>query len=176
MNEHPYLIFLAIAFFINIPLGYIREASPKFSLQRFLGILASVPFLMYFEIKFLVPAWCIPVSLFFAAAGQLLGGQLRRRQFTEKDIEDMEQIPDLKIPVNTEGIDDGDIMVVLLNMGGPKNISEVRGFLKRIFCDELIIRFPLSSLLQPVFANLLVALRGKATERRYGLIGGGVLF
>ena len=64
-------------------------------------------------------------------------------------------------------------MVVLLNMGGPKTISEVRGFLKRIFCDELIIRFPFSSLLQPVFANGLVALRAKATERRYGLIGGG---
>ena len=117
---------------------------------------------------------------------------------TEEDIEKMEQIPDLKIfyPArhserseesyeilrsarglpqddSNQPVDDSEIMVVLLNMGGPKNISEVRGFLKRIFCDELIIQFPFSSLLQPIFANGLVALRGKETERRYGLIGGG---
>jgi len=72
-----------------------------------------------------------------------------------------------------KSIDDHQVMVVLLNMGGPQNTQEVAGFLKRLFSDRLIIRFPLSFLLQPVFANLMVFFRGKDSERRYGLIGGG---
>jgi len=122
----------------------------------------------------LVSAWFIPVLILFVVIGQILRSRLRRQSFTEEDIAKMEQIPDLKIyPKGQKKIDDAEIMVTLLNMGGPKTISEVRGFLKRIFCDDLIIRFPFSSVLQPIFANGLVALRGKETERRYGLIGGG---
>ncbi len=173
MYQHPFLALLASAVLTNIALGYIREACPKFSLKWFFWIFASIPFLIYFRIKFLISAWLIPVAIVCVMAGQILGGRLRRRFFSQEDIEGMEQIPDLKI-YSKEGqrIEDGEIMVVLLNMGGPKKISEVRGFLKRIFCDELIIRFPFSSISQPVFANLLVALRGREAERRYGLIGG----
>ena len=70
-------------------------------------------------------------------------------------------------------VGDHQVMVVLLNMGGPGSISEVRGFLKRVFSDPWIIRFPLSFLLQSFFAHLLVFFRGRKTEDRYRLIGGG---
>ena len=88
-----------------------------------------------------------------------------------EDIEKKEQIPDLKLAHRlSPGVDDSQVMVTLLNMGGPKDLSEVRPFLKRLFMDSLIIRFPIS---QSFFANLIVSRRGKEAERRYGLIGGG---
>ena len=99
---------------------------------------------------------------------------MRRKQITEKDREALEQISDLKLQKRTViKAPDSEVTVVLLNMGGPKTIADVRPFLLRVFMDSRIIRFPLSSLLQGFFAKMLVTLRGKATEHRYGLIGGG---
>src|SRR3989338_48116 len=85
---------------------------------------------------------------------------------------------------NTENIDlglnrspsciaDEDVMVALLNMGVPKTNADVRAFQSRLFNDTRLIRFPLSKILQPLFAWALVTFRGKASEERYQLIGGG---
>ena len=88
--------------------------------------------------------------------------------------ERIEQIPDLGIiPAEQANVDESEVMVALLNMGGPRTNQEVCRFLKRVFCDPIIMRFPLSPILQPLFAWLLVTLRGKKTEQRYQLIGGG---
>ena len=104
----------------------------------------------------------------------MMSGRLKKQKASIEHIEKMEQISDLKIPPRLPaGLEDSWIMVVLLNMGGPKDISEVRPFLKNLFMDDLIIRFPLAPLLQPFFANLIVSSRGEEAERRYGLIGGG---
>ena len=70
-------------------------------------------------------------------------------------------------------IDDRQVMVVLLNMGGPKTNADVKNFLRRVFKDPMLIRFPLSKILQPFFAWLLVTFRGDAAQKRYQLIGGG---
>lgn len=66
-----------------------------------------------------------------------------------------------------------EIMVVLLNMGGPRTNADVLDFQWKLFNDRQLIRFPFSKILQPVFAWLLVRLRAKASKARYQLIGGG---
>lgn len=88
------------------------------------------------------------------------------------ELEQSEQIPDLKIP-KAALVKDEEVAVVLFNMGGPKINADVKPFLTRLFNDPLILRFPMSSLLQPFFAWLMVTFRGKATQERYQLIGGG---
>ncbi len=92
---------------------------------------------------------------------------------TIEDKEKMEGIRDLKLDEQNPQVNDSQVMVVLLNMGGPKSIADVRPFLKRLFMDDLILRFPFYALLQPLFASLIVALRGQEAEKRYALIGGG---
>ncbi len=65
---------------------------------------------------------------------------------------------------------DEDVMVAALNMGGPRNIADIEPFLRRLFNDRLIIRFPFA---QSLFADLLIRSRLKHVQHRYGLIGGG---
>jgi len=80
-------------------------------------------------------------------------------------------IADLQLPrVLPSGLRDEDMVVVLMNMGGPKDIAGVEPFLRRIFNDRLIIRFPFA---QSLFADLLIRSRLKSVQHRYGLIGGG---
>ncbi len=78
---------------------------------------------------------------------------------------------DLQLPsVLPPGLRDEDVAVVLMNMGGPKDIAGIEPFLRRIFNDRLIIRFPFA---QGFFADMLIRSRLKAVQHRYGLIGGG---
>src|SRR3989338_11356657 len=78
---------------------------------------------------------------------------------------------DLQLPpVLPSGLRDEDMIVVLMNMGGPKDIAGVEPFLRRLFNDRLIIRFPFA---QSLFADLLIRSRLKHVQNRYGLIGGG---
>ena len=74
------------------------------------------------------------------------------------------------LPVLPIGARDQDIMVAALNMGGPKDIASVEPFLRKLFNDRLIIRFPFA---QSLFADLLIRSRLKDVQHRYGLIGGG---
>lgn len=174
ISQHPYLFLALTAFLINILFGYIRQGHPRFSAKWFFWIHASIPFLIYFRIKLEVSAFFIPVSIFLAVLGQIVGGRQRRKRMTREDNERLAQIPDLKFPpAKDDLLDEKEVMVALLNMGGPRTTADVKPFLRRIFMDPLIIRFPLSSVLQSFFAWLLVTLRGKATEERYQLIGGG---
>ena len=59
--------------------------------------------------------------------------------------------------------------VLLLNLGGPATLEEVRPFLLRLFSDPEILRLPL----QPLFARLLVRLRLQKVTANYRAIGGG---
>ncbi len=173
MNFHSYLTLFLVSFFANLPLGYIREGSPKFSNRWFIWNTISIPFLIYFSFKWNV-GWIFPICMVLAVFGQRLGARSRQRKVTPEMAEAQEWITDLKIPAaSNQRIPDEEIMVVLLNMGGPKTIEEVRPFLTRLFLDELILKFPLSFILQPLFAKLIVASRGKEAEKRYALIGGG---
>jgi ferrochelatase len=62
--------------------------------------------------------------------------------------------------------------VLLLNLGGPDQLSDVRPFLYNLFSDPEIIRLP-SPLLQAPLAWLISTLRAKKSQANYKKIGGG---
>ncbi len=57
----------------------------------------------------------------------------------------------------------------MLNLGGPKELSEVRPFLLELFADREIIQLPFQSILGPFIAKRRTA----SVERNYSDIGGG---
>lgn len=174
IHTHPYLSIALAAFLVNIPFGFIREGAQKFSLKWFFWIHASIPLLIYMRITLHTSKWFIVPAIIVAIMGQIVGSRYRRKRMTADDIERFEQISDLRIDEKPkEKVLDKDVSIVLMNMGGPENIEEVKPFLLRLFKDDLIIRFPLSKILQPFFAWLIVTIRGSVTEERYKLIGGG---
>src|SRR3989338_2392128 len=170
--QYPYLFVALTALIVNIPLGYIRENCPKFSFQWLFWIHASIPLIIYMRINLDVSKLFIPLFIFFAVVGQILGSRWRRKYMSVMDQESLVRIP----PIETGGqadIPDSEVMVALLNMGGPRTNADVKDFQRRLFSDPLLIRFPMSFLFQKLFATLLIAFRLKATEKRYQLIGGG---
>ncbi len=66
----------------------------------------------------------------------------------------------------------GRLGVLLLNLGGPDKIEDVRPFLYNLFSDPEIIRLP-SPLLQAPLAWLISTLRAKKSQENYKKIGGG---
>lgn len=62
--------------------------------------------------------------------------------------------------------------VLLLNLGGPEKIEDVRPFLYNLFSDPEIIRLPFPWLQKPL-AWLISTLRSKKSEANYLEIGGG---
>lgn len=73
-------ILLIFAFTVNIPLGYIRETSRKFSLRWFVLVHISIPFIIALRVIQGFSWQIIPLTLGCAIAGQIIGGQLRRRR------------------------------------------------------------------------------------------------
>ncbi|MFO7766926.1 MAG: hypothetical protein R6V33_10890 [Pelovirga sp.] len=75
----PLIILLVVAFVANLPLGYLRETTPKYSLRWIVYIHASIPLLIIIR-QFYGFNWhWIPVTLICAVSGQLLGGWLCRQ-------------------------------------------------------------------------------------------------
>jgi ferrochelatase len=66
----------------------------------------------------------------------------------------------------------GRVGVLLLNLGGPDKIEDVRPFLYNLFSDPEIIRLPIAALQKPL-AWLISTLRAKKSEANYLEIGGG---
>jgi len=62
--------------------------------------------------------------------------------------------------------------VVLLNMGGPETLGDVRPFLYNLFCDRKIIRLG-PSLLQKPLAWLIARRRAPKSKANYAKIGNG---
>ena len=169
-----YIISSAVTFAVNIPCGYIRESYAKFSGRWFLWQYAALTLIILLHINFGAAKIFIPVYFILAAMGQRIGTNAKKKRLTKNEIERLEQIPDLHVNKKYPAkIDDHDVMIVLLNMGGPATNQDIPAFLKKVFNDPLLIRFPLSKILQPLFAWALVTFRAKATQERYQLIGGG---
>jgi ferrochelatase len=64
--------------------------------------------------------------------------------------------------------------VLLLNLGGPETLDDVRPFLYNLFADPDIIRLPQAlKFLQPVLANIISTLRSPKSAEGYAAIGGG---
>jgi protoporphyrin/coproporphyrin ferrochelatase len=66
----------------------------------------------------------------------------------------------------------GRIGVLLLNLGGPDKIEDVRPFLYNLFSDPEIIRLPVKALQKPL-AWLISTLRASKSQENYLEIGGG---
>ena len=65
------------------------------------------------------------------------------------------------------------VAVLMLNLGGPRNLNDVRPFLLNLFLDRDAIRFPGGRVGQQVFARLIVALKARKSAANYAQIGGG---
>ncbi len=59
--------------------------------------------------------------------------------------------------------------IVMMNLGGPKNLDEVQPFLLKLFADKEIIQLPLQSWLGPFIAKKRTA----SVQKNYQDIGGG---
>ena len=66
----------------------------------------------------------------------------------------------------------GRVGVLLLNLGGPDKIEDVRPFLFNLFADPEIIRLPVKAFQKPL-AWLISTLRAKKSQDNYLEIGGG---
>jgi len=71
---------LVFAFGSNLPLGYLRETSRKFSLRWFVLIHMSIPFIIALRLILDFSWTIIPLTLGGAVAGQIIGARLRSRQ------------------------------------------------------------------------------------------------
>lgn len=169
---YPYIYLSLVSFFLNIPLGYIREYHPKFSYAWSFWIYASILYIIYLCWALNTSQLFIPVTIALAIFGQIIGARFRRTTWSLKEAEALEQIPDLNLSAK-ERINPREVYVALLNMGGPRRNKDVKDFQKSLFEDPRLIRFPLSFLLQNFFAWLLITVRLKAVEDRYREIGGG---
>ena len=70
---------LLFALFSNIPLGYLRMGSPKYSVRWFVYIHLSVPFIVGLRIANNLSWQMVPFSIALAVAGQMIGSRLYRR-------------------------------------------------------------------------------------------------
>jgi ferrochelatase len=66
----------------------------------------------------------------------------------------------------------GRVGVLLLNLGGPEQLEDVRPFLYNLFSDPEIIRLPFPWLQKPL-AWLISSRRAKTSQENYKKIGGG---
>ncbi|WP_421655921.1 ferrochelatase [Leptothermofonsia sp. ETS-13] len=66
----------------------------------------------------------------------------------------------------------GQVGVLLLNLGGPDKLEDVRPFLYNLFADPEIIRLPFPWMQRPL-AWLISTMRAKRSQENYKLIGGG---
>jgi ferrochelatase len=70
------------------------------------------------------------------------------------------------------GINMGRVGVLLLNLGGPDQLDDVRPFLFNLFSDPEIIRLPFVWLQKPL-AWMISTSRARKSQENYKLIGGG---
>jgi hypothetical protein len=81
MYTNILLIGLIIAAFVsNIPLGYLRQKTAKFSFEWFFYVHISIPLIIVLRIKAGFSWKVIPLTLASAIAGQIIGGRLRRKK------------------------------------------------------------------------------------------------
>jgi protoporphyrin/coproporphyrin ferrochelatase len=66
----------------------------------------------------------------------------------------------------------GRLGVLLLNLGGPEQLSDVRPFLFNLFSDPEIIRIPITAFQKPL-AWIISTSRAKKSRANYQKIGGG---
>ena len=71
---------MIVVFLINLPFGYIRSRSAKFSKQWMMAIHIPVPFVFLLRIFSGLNWTAIPLLVLSDIAGQIAGGKLRKRE------------------------------------------------------------------------------------------------
>lgn len=66
----------------------------------------------------------------------------------------------------------GRVGVLLLNLGGPEQLKDVRPFLYNLFADPEILRLPFAWMQKP-FAGFISTMRARTSRDNYRQIGGG---
>ncbi len=82
--HYSYIFVSVISFVTNIPLGYYRKNTRKFSFMWFFLIHASIPLIIYLRIALDAENWIIPVNIFLAVVAQLWGQSLNKKPKTEE--------------------------------------------------------------------------------------------
>ncbi len=73
------LIVVAITLILNMPSGWFREKTEKFSKKWFLYIHLPIPFIVLSRILMGLSIKFAPALIATAVAGQLAGGRIRRK-------------------------------------------------------------------------------------------------
>ena len=73
-------LLLLFALLSNIPLGYLREGTVRYSWRWFLYIHLSIPFIVALRLVLGIGWRIIPLTLGCAVAGQVAGSRLRRHR------------------------------------------------------------------------------------------------
>ncbi len=69
---------LFFAFLANLPLGFMRESSPRYSVRWFVYIHLSIPFIVAYRLAEGFGWEIVPFTIACAVAGQIVGGRVRR--------------------------------------------------------------------------------------------------
>ncbi len=69
----------SVALAANLPLGFWRATTRKFSWQWFAAVHLSVPFIIAMRLFLHVPIVYIPLTLGLAVAGQIVGSRIYRQ-------------------------------------------------------------------------------------------------
>jgi glycerol uptake facilitator-like aquaporin len=70
------ILIALLAFIINIPFGYLRNKSRKFSARWFLYVHLSIPLIIAARLLSHTDYRYIPIFILAAVAGQILGGRI----------------------------------------------------------------------------------------------------
>jgi hypothetical protein len=71
--------------FLNLPFGFLRAKTIRYSLKWFLYIHLPIPFIYLLRQLLLLKAIVIPVLLAAAVTGQVFGGRLNREKSGDKE-------------------------------------------------------------------------------------------
>ncbi|WP_456397453.1 hypothetical protein [Desulfurobacterium sp.] len=74
-----FVVFLTLV--LNLPFGWLREGTEKFSKKWFLYIHLPIPFIIACRIILGISIKFAPVLIATAVVGQLVGGMIRRRYY-----------------------------------------------------------------------------------------------
>lgn len=69
-----------VALLVNIPLGFLRQATEKFSFAWYFYIHISIPLIIYLRIKSGFSWKIIPLTIAGAVIGQIIGGRVRKKR------------------------------------------------------------------------------------------------
>ncbi len=74
----PLLSLLAFSLLANIPLGYLREDTQRYSIRWFVYIHLSIPFIVALRYALGFGWKVIPLSILCAVIGQVAGSRFRK--------------------------------------------------------------------------------------------------